>query len=310
MRTVRSQPGMTQGDALLSLQRHARASNEEIISFDRKGPRWVAELQKVAEFPPADEKEPKDPSAEEAPAEKKPSPFGDDENGEDAPGPEGDDASPIPGSKNQGPEGEKGEEKGELRELLSLIHQIADAMGIAPEGHGDKLGDEGPMPPGPMGPGGSGGPPPGPELGAAPEAPKLPSKLGPGDVLPHQTPVGAPAFAATRTANPLMDPSGGAGGVPAVSPPCSKCGGQTVGGVCPNCTSAAGGAAAQQGIIGSVVDPAGVVGQKRTITAKVDQRMTEVDAWRQATAAFKPHGYAVKQLVPQADGTWIAVLEG
>lgn len=317
MRTVKSKPGISHKDALLSLQRHARASNEEIVSFLRRGDRWVAQLQKAAEFPPAEVDDEKEPPKDEGPpkddAPKGP-PTDPDGDGDGDSTPEGDtdhdEGSGIPGLDK--PEGEKSE-KSELHELVALvplIHQIAEKMGIVPAGHEDKLmGDGGPTPPPPPGPpapaGPDAGPDPGPDLGSAGKGGQLPTKLHPGDVLPHQTPVGAPAFASVRQAEML--PGGNPVAAPAAapaSPPCSKCGGPTVGGVCPACTSAAGAVQA------AVSDPNGVVGKKRTLTAKVDQPMAEVEAFRQASAAFGPYGYSVKQLVPQADGTWLAVLEG
>jgi hypothetical protein len=308
MRTVKSKPGLSHREALLSLQRHARTTNEEITSFVHQGGRWVAQLQRIAEFPPpkdegSDEpKEPKGPPADDESDDEAPEgpPIpGDDEGGE----------SPVPSAKDQGPEGEKGEEKGELRNLLSLVHQIADKLGIVPEGHQDKMmGDDGPAGPPPMAPA---GPPPGddPGMGSAGKDGHLPTKLHPGEVLPHQTPVGSPAFASTHTANPLPGQMAPNPTSIQQSPPCSKCGGPTVNGTCPNCTSAAGGQMGQP-MMAAVQDPSRQVGNKRTITAKVDTPMTESEAWRQASAVFGPQGYKVKQLVPQRDKTWLAVLEG
>lgn len=304
-RSVVSKPGMKQEEALISLQRQARANDEEITSFRRRGSRWVAELTKIAEFPPSDDEEKPEPDAPE-PAESDEEPKGESESDE---GSEDSDKSekkpPIPGgSKAQGPEGEKGEEKGELRELLSLVHQIADKLGLSPGGPEDSPLPGGPEPVGP--------PPPGPDeagLGSAGKDGHLPTKLHPGEVLPHQTPVGAPAFASTKQANPIPAPA--AQGAPVapqqtiMSPPCSKCGGPTTAGICANCTSAAGAVHAA-----AVVDPSAVVGKKRTIQAKVDTPMTEVEAFKQASAAFGPSGYKVSQLVPQGDGTWVAVLTG
>lgn len=308
-RSVLSKPGLDHSQALISLQREARANDEEIISFRRRGSRWAAELQKIGEFPPSDDEEKPEPDAPE-PSESDEEPKGEsesddsssDDSGESEEG--GEKKPPVPGSKNQGPEGAKGEEKGELRELLSLVHQIADKLGISPGGPENSPLPGGPEPVGP--------PPPGPEaegLGSAGKDGHLPTKMKPGEVLPHQTPIGSPAFASTKQANPIPTPGvpqqGAAPAAQIVSPPCSKCGGPTTAGVCANCTSAAGAVHAA-----SVIDPDAVVGKKRTIQAKVDTPMTEVEAYKQATAAFEPRGYKVAQLVPQPDGTWVAVLTG
>ena len=304
MRTVKSKPGMTQEDALLSLQKSARTSGEEIVSFRLRGNRWVAQLQHIAEFPPKDD-EPKDEEPTEEPA------FGesDDEESDGPPKDEApdsdegdDDKSPFgDDSKDQGPEGEKGEEKGELASLLSLVHQIADKLGIIPGGHEDSPipGDEGPLGPPPPGPG-----PDEPDLGSAGKDGHLPTKMKQGEVLPHQTPIGAPAFASTHTAQIPGQVAPAPQAQAPVGPPCGKCGGPTAGGLCPTCTSAAGALQA------SVIDPNQIVGKKRVIEARVDKPMSESDAYRQANAAFKPHGYSVSQLVPQTDGTWLAVLQG
>lgn len=306
-RQMKSKPGMKRQDALLSLQRSARTTGEEIVDFFPHAGRWVAELQKIAEFPPSDDESTEEPKEEpEAKPEGPPSDSEEGDDGASADSSDGEDKFPgAEKSKAQGPEGEKGEEKGELRELLSLIHQIADKMGIVPGGGHDEgmvPGGPGPAGPPPPVPGGD------PGLGSAgKEEGHLPSKLHPGEVLPHQTPIGTPAFASTHTANPMappVAPGAGPAGAAQMSPPCSKCGGPTMGGQCPNCASAAG------AIQASVIDPNGVVGKKRTIEAKVDVPMPADEAMRQATAAFQPHGYSVKQLVPQADGTWLAILEG
>lgn len=206
-RTVRSKPNISQEEALLSLQKLCRSKGEEMTSFRRQANLWVADLQKVAEFPPSDEggeeKPPKKAPAEgpdEGPEVEEGPPMGDDE---------GDEGGPPVDPAAEGAEGAKGEEKGELHELLSLITQMAQAMGIHPHSQHHLPTGDSPMPPPPPGPGGPGGPMDGPPggpgggppgmLGSSGKEGQLPTKLRPGEVLPHQTPIGAPAFAKKRT---------------------------------------------------------------------------------------------------------------
>lgn len=203
-RTVTSRAGLSQEEALLSLQEHPDFAKRgaRIGSIRRRGDQWVATIlePKVAEFPPGggddegpDEgSEPKEPKADSAPAG-----DGDSDDG----GPDGGSDGPP------GAEGKGGSEKAEVGQLLHLVQQIADALGVvAPDAMA-----AGPAGPDAMGPGPSGPPAPSPHGGPAPGAGMEPgghgggfgggqphgTKLKPGEVpnKPGVVPVGSPAFA-------------------------------------------------------------------------------------------------------------------
>src|ERR1700752_848676 len=112
MRRIRSKPGMTQMDALVSLQRIAREQKEEIIEWSKEGQTWVAALRPIAEFPPSGGSDdgPDGPPSEDGPP--KPKPAGED-NGEGESGPpsgDGDGDSDDEGSSGPPkPPGEKSE---------------------------------------------------------------------------------------------------------------------------------------------------------------------------------------------------------
>lgn len=230
-RTVRSKPGLSQEDALSSLQEHPQFRvGTKISSIRRRSNRWVAELlePKTAEFPPGDDDGtdavPKAPKAEES---------ADGFDGPDDSGDDGSDDGAPEGPPSDGEDGEhkdRGGEKGELKQVLHMLQGITEALGITPDPAAGDMGgpdDMGPGMGGPGGPppggpphGGPGGPPmPPPGAGGPPGSMgknpgQLPTKLQPGEVLPHQTPVGAPAFASVRQAHPgdpnaPMAPGGG-----------------------------------------------------------------------------------------------------
>lgn len=185
--------GLSKEEAAESLVRSQKYANAEILSLNKEQGRWVATIlvPKTAApppFPPKDDdsdpEETTPPKSEESPEEgDEPSPDGppSDES-------EGDAEKPKP----------KGE-KGELGELLSLVHEIAQKLGIGGPPEVPGAGD-GPMP-GPAAP----PPPPGAGGPAAPSGAKGGlggSKLKPGEVpnKPGVVPVGAPAFASTNGA--------------------------------------------------------------------------------------------------------------
>jgi hypothetical protein len=190
-RTVRcNEPGLTQEQALSSLYSHY-GEDIRVSSVKRRGDAWVVTiLQKKAEFPPKDDAEGDGPPKDDAPTDDAPS-----DDAPDAP-PFGDDGPPS------GDDGEGPDKKDPQGEILHLLHEIATALGVS-GGLDDKLPPEGDLP---------GPPPPGPDAGfdAGPDGPpvdgpgpaaaKKPTKLKPGEVLPNQTPIGAPAFASTKTA--------------------------------------------------------------------------------------------------------------
>ncbi len=197
-RTVRSnEPGLTQEQALRSLYSHY-GDTIRIASVKRRGDSWVVRFdQRTAEFPPKDDDEEDNPipsGKQEKPGTPPDSAPSDDAgDGEDALGPD----------DGPGPDDGDGDSKGPEAEVLHLLHEIAQALGIS-GGLDDKMPPEGdmggPPPPGPgddMGGPDMGGPPAGPG-GPPGAAPKKPTKLRPGEVLPNQTPIGAPAFASTK----------------------------------------------------------------------------------------------------------------
>lgn len=203
-RTVRcSSVGITREEARNSLEQSTTYTpGSEILSLTKRGNKWVAVLlePKTAEFPPAAKDE-----SNSAPPQ-----FEDDDDG-----PPGDDAPEADSGDSEGPEGDakpSGEDKGdkpksekaELGELVALVHQIIDHLGIGADPaamgaeDGSMPGPDGlplPPPPGaPDGPPPHGGPPGG---GGQPQVVMHKTKLKPGDVPPGQLPIGAPAFSST-----------------------------------------------------------------------------------------------------------------
>lgn len=192
-RTVKSRPGMTQEQALESLQDHPMFKpGTKIAAIRKRGKVWVADLLEpkvAAPFPPeSDDAESDDPIAAEADEDKDPvdepeSDEKEEKHGEENPDEEMDEIDDLTDGA------ESKEDK-----MLMLLEQILDAVAPHPDmeekhhGPDDELGlDAGPD-----------GPPP------APPAPKGPgnAKLKPGETrnMPGATPIGAPAFASVGKA--------------------------------------------------------------------------------------------------------------
>lgn len=180
---------LSKEEARESLARQFTGS--EILELHRRGDKWVATLlmPKQAEFPPKD-----DDDGEEK-SESKPKSEGDSEGSADSGASEGPpkaDKPPVPGEEGPGPGGLEHT----LAELSTLVHAIADHMGIGPGPDVGVPGAEDPMaPPGPPMP-----PPAGP-----PGAPPIShqeithkTKLKPGDTPPGVTPIGSPAFSSIQ----------------------------------------------------------------------------------------------------------------
>lgn len=194
-RTVRcAARGLSREEAKLSLEHQFAGS--EVLDVKRRGDKWVATLlePKTAEFPFKDDEE---DNADAPPKES------DDSDSEDSP-PTNDSGESDGPPKGDKPEGKPKGEKGELGQVLTLLHSIADALGIAPPGAvpgaEDPLSPDGPPPP-PPGPPGAGGPPPGDVGGVGgPGHQEIVhrTKLKPGDTPPGVTPIGAPAFASSN----------------------------------------------------------------------------------------------------------------
>lgn len=282
-RTVTSKAGLSQEEALASLQDHPLFKpGTRIASIRRRNNVWVAALlePKVAEFPPADDSE------DEAPEPKSEEPKEDeaeDKGGED-------DGESGPPSNDGPPSKGKDSEKAEVKELLDLVHKICDALGIAPSpdpmGGPDDLGagPDGPMPPGP----GPDGPPP-PDAGGPPAHQEIihRTKIKPGEAPPGVTPLGAPSFSHTKQANPspTMGPQtmGDMGGT---AEKCSHCGSPMPDGSCAMCQ--------QQNIVGqastfvaSCHDPKG--------TMKMAAAKSELES------LYASQGYSVKQIQRQGE---------
>lgn len=202
-RTVRcNDPGLTQEQALEALYSHY-GEDIRVASVKRRGDSWVVSFQqKVGEFPPKED----EGGESEAPEPKEESPEGPPEEDEGSSGGPVDDIPAEPGI--DGPPSDGPEKKDPQAEILHLLHEIAQALGVSGGLH-DKLPPEGEHP-GPVPPGPDAGLDAGPDLGAgpgpgAPTPPKKPTKLRPGEVLPNQTPIGAPAFASTRAATVTVE---------------------------------------------------------------------------------------------------------
>lgn len=198
-RNLESDPGMTQAEALVSLQQHPTFKQGSIISgLHKRGNQWVAEVmvpsvEKTAEFPPSgggDEGEEAAPSKPEPPKS----------DGGDDGAPEGGDGPPSPDGGDKKPEGSK-EPKGD-EAILHILTQILHALGGGAEGVGgpDALGPGGPggmappPPKAPAGPPGAGAPP----MPGKPPMGRGPVPMKPGMTPPGGTPVGAPAFSSVQ----------------------------------------------------------------------------------------------------------------
>lgn len=200
-RKVRSAPGLSQEQALESLQSHPNfRGGTKIASLRRRGDRWVAQLlvpKTAGEFPPSD-----DGGGDEGPPKPK-----DDGGEEEAPAPD-DGGLPDLGGPPEGPPKGDGDEKkpgkgGTDQEILHVLTEILHALKGGPAGPG--LGGPDDLGPGPEA---MGGPPPHGGHGLPPAGPPKPgamgigAKLKPGEIpnKPGTVPIGAPAFSST---NPL-----------------------------------------------------------------------------------------------------------
>ena len=237
-RIVRSVAGLSQEEALVTLQEHsAFRAGTKIASLSDQNGRWVAKLLEPRfageeELDMLTEKE-------EKKAEPKLNPFEKKEHDEH----EMSESPKEEHEEHESPMKEKSEDKGgadkKIQELEKKIDKLLDALGIADDKALDGPMSDGAVPPPPAGdmappapkaPKTPAGPPKGPEL-----PPGSGAKLKPGEVpnKPGVTPIGSPAFASVRTANPGMNPPvptpagaapapGGVGNNPAM---CAKCGG-------------------------------------------------------------------------------------
>lgn len=165
--------------------------------------RWIAAIAasdetvekksevKEAELPFSPEED--GPAEESGPPTDDGPPSDDAEGGEEKP--EGESPSEDKGEKH-----EKGEKGGELAKLEHLLTTLLTALGISPDGPESPVPglDEGPPAPPPGHPGEGGGPP----TDAEGKTHTVHERaLKPGEAPPGTTPIGSPAFAATKVAD-------------------------------------------------------------------------------------------------------------
>lgn len=137
-RTVESRAGLSQEEALASLQDHPQfKAGTKIKSIRQHQDHWVAKLlePKVAEFPPQenDDDDDDDDSEDGPEVEVKAAPSDSEGDSEDSGDDSGDSKPPF---AKEGPDVEPElEAKGELGEVLGILHQIVEALGIGkPDG--------------------------------------------------------------------------------------------------------------------------------------------------------------------------------
>jgi hypothetical protein len=333
-KTVRSRPGLSQGEALVSLQSSPYFSTPgaRIASIKPRGNVWVAVLdipKTAAPFPPSG-----DEGGESGPPK---SEGGDEESSPDGP--------PSPDSPDDGDDSESGPPKGDKAkadkpgsdaQVVNLLTQILHTLG-----GGDPMGGMGG--PDDLGPGAGGPPAPPPHGGPAggPGAPpKGPGAMGagrplkPGEVpnKPGVAPIGSPAFSHTRQANPL-DPSmmggqPGMGGGPLSPGPnpmapgatgmepgptgqggtgaCAGCGGPLgPDGSCPTC---GGNYVSHVNALTSHI-ASKVAGRSRTASVICPPEIKSIKHGMTLIArAAAPYGYDIRQMKRLADGRVAALL--
>lgn len=297
-RHLTSDPGMDQREALTALQTHPTYKAGSVVAtIRRRGDRWVAEVlePKTAEFPPSKDEIPDSEGGDEAAPKKDDAPSADsgpDEGGDS-------EGSPAPGDgggNDAKPDDGKGKGSTEdmiLHTLTQILHTLQGPGAGAVPGGPDAAGAGAPPggPPAPKPPAGKGAPP-----GAGGPPVKGPPPMKPGMTPPGGTPIGAPAFASTRTAEAPV-PGGMAGPV----------GQQAQAGVCPQdgnpepCPVHSGGA----GGLGQAV--ASFSGRAATIT--LTREGTDIKAAiEEARPVVENFGYKVKQAKHSDDGTKIHIL--
>lgn len=184
-------------------------TGSEVLNLNRRGDKWVATLliPKTAEFPPSTDS---DSDSDDSPKPEKKDSEGSSEGGKSE-GPPKADKSPSGDEGPSGPGGPGGGLEHTVAELTTLVHAIAESMGILPPPGvpgGDEMGmgpDMGgpPPPPGPEMGGGDMGPP-GTQHQAPGHGPGVQeiihkTKLKPGDTPPGVTPIGTPAFSSVQS---------------------------------------------------------------------------------------------------------------
>lgn len=194
---------MSRTAAESALRQHPAIQKGAAFALEQLEGRWVAAVvHQAGPFPPPANGG--GPDEEEAsPAPKSEGPPGGDESPGDGGEPDGDEGGDKPPSDSgDKPPHEKGGEKGEVHQLLQMLQQIMDALGI-PVGMGASPvpgPDAGPVPP-------PAGPPHGP--GGPNEQHVIHERVTkPGETPPGGTPVGAPAFASVKPDHPWAHMAG------------------------------------------------------------------------------------------------------
>ena len=297
-RTVRSKPGLSQEEALDSLQNHPLfKQGTKIASLRKRGKVWVAELHEpvTAGFPPSENEGGSEPPSG-PPSDSGSSDSGSSDSSSDSSSSDSgsdDSSSPSPsGDSGDSKPSHGGESGGTDKQILHTLQQILHALqGGEPEpsfGGGDDLG------PGPDDVGGPdaglssfGDSPAG--SGSGPGA-----KLKPGEVpnRPGAVPLGSPAFASTHTSNPSVPPAATPGG-PAGAP---------TGGTCPPGQKMVGGQCVPENSVGTAPGtPTGPGMTAATYTvARADDGMSIKQAKAELEAQFNPHGYRVARIRREA----------
>lgn len=192
-----SEMGRTAAERIL--RTHGAIQKGASYAMEQMDGRWVAAVVHEA-APPFGGGGPAD-AAEESPGPQSEGP--DDEEPSEGPPSDGDSGGESDSDGESKPPKEKGGEKGELHQVMQMLQQIGEALGI-PLGLGDS-----PVPgaDGPPGAPGASGPPPPPGGPAGPGGPAEQhviheKTMKPGEVPPGGTPIGAPAFASVRSDHP------------------------------------------------------------------------------------------------------------
>lgn len=217
---------VSQEEAIEQIKSDPRLAKGAEVAVIESGGRWLAAISEPTWTKEADgnpfggpEKDDSEDSAPAGPPKDEGDAGPDDAAGPDGPpSDDGGEGGPPKGDKEHGEHGDKGGDKAVLHELLGIVTQMAQALGIAPPGGGpeesavpgEEMAPPPPGPPGPphghAGPPGAGGPPPGP--GGPDQTVQHQRALKPGEAPPGTTPVGAPAFASVADDHPWKDQIG------------------------------------------------------------------------------------------------------
>jgi hypothetical protein len=243
---VKSGPGLTQHEALLTLQNHRNFKpGTKIASIHNQAGHWVAKLMvpKTA----GEEVEPCEHCEDKGCQHCKKTAAGAFEDIDESPADLHEDSheeSESPFEEMEEHAADKHEEKHEqseekkIAELEKKIDLLLDALGISEKGESPDKMSEGPAADLPAAPP-KGGPADGPKK-SEPLPPGSGAKLKPGEVpnKPGVTPVGAPSFASVKSAGGSMPPTAPSVSTGAPTTTCSQCGQATQNCTCNNSQAA------------------------------------------------------------------------